>query len=136
MEALTSFLASTNIAESSRYFTSTTPDTKEIQLWITKQIKSADIVMFSKTECKFCQRASRLISGLTSMMENPTSVVVLELNKTDAALVQPVLHELTKQNTVPNIFIGGNHIGGYDKFCEYLQTVLTRITQLDGSITE
>lgn len=39
----------------------------------------------------------------------------LELNDhKDGEAIQQVLAELTKQNTVPNIFINQEHIGGFD----------------------
>ncbi len=42
-------------------------------------------------------------------------VKVLELDQTGhGSLIQQALMERTNQRTVPNVFVGGNHVGGND----------------------
>ena len=38
--------------------------------------------------------------------------------KEEGLAVQEALFRLTKQRTVPNVFIGGQHIGGFDRTSE------------------
>lgn len=38
----------------------------------------------------------------------------VSMSKGDGSEVQSALYEWTKQRTVPNVFIGGKHIGGCD----------------------
>ena len=72
-------------------------------------IKASKIMVFSKTHCPYCKKAKEAISALTPMF----SVVELDV-VIDGAEQQAALLELTGQKTVPNIFIGGKHVGGCD----------------------
>lgn len=71
-------------------------------------INSDDITMFSKTSCPYCIKAKQLLSNYS------VKVQTYELDTLSNR--QTVIDELSKQtgrNTVPNIFIFGNYIGGY-----------------------
>jgi len=72
-------------------------------------IKASKIVIFSKTHCPYCKKAKEAIGALTPLY----SVVELDVVK-DGAEQQAALLELTGQKTVPNIFVGGKHVGGCD----------------------
>ena len=75
-----------------------------------KEIISADpVVVFSKTYCPYCVNVKDLLQQLGA------SFKAIELNtESDGADIQAALKELTGQQTVPNVFIGGKHIGGCD----------------------
>merc|ERR1711892_227767 len=67
------------------------------------------VMVFSKSSCPFCVKIKQLFSNLHIQIE------VLELNQiADGSAVQAALAEKTGQRTVPNVFIGGQHIGGCD----------------------
>lgn len=71
------------------------------------------MVMFSKSYCPFCGEAKNLFRKMSINY----SVYELDLIK-DGQQYQDALAELTGQTTVPNIFIGGQHIGGYSDLKE------------------
>ncbi|XP_039162287.1 glutaredoxin [Eucalyptus grandis] len=74
---------------------------------------SAPVVVFSKTYRGYCQRVKHLLTQLG------VSYKVVELDKEgDGAVVQLALADWTGLRTVPNVFIGGNHIGGCDSVTE------------------
>lgn len=65
--------------------------------------------LFSKSYCPYCIRAKDLFDDIN------VDYKALELNDhKDGETIQQVLAELTKQKTVPNLFINQQHIGGYD----------------------
>ncbi|KMS95882.1 hypothetical protein BVRB_004200 [Beta vulgaris subsp. vulgaris] len=75
-----------------------------------KQIVSSNsVVVFSKSYCPFCVDVKKLFSGLG------VSFNAIELDtESDGNDIQAALAEWTGQRTVPNVFIGGQHIGGCD----------------------
>ncbi|RYR54638.1 hypothetical protein Ahy_A06g029944 [Arachis hypogaea] len=78
------------------------PKAKEI-------VSSNPVVVFSKTYCPFCVEVKELFTKLG------VTIKVIELNtEADGSEIQSALAEWTGQRTVPNVFIGGNHIGGCD----------------------
>ncbi|GMY13333.1 glutaredoxin [Fagus crenata] len=78
------------------------PKTKEI-------VSSNPVVVFSKSYCPFCVNVKQLLTQLGATFK------AIELDtETDGNDVQSALKEWTGQNSVPNVFIGGNHIGGCD----------------------
>ncbi|XP_059461664.1 glutaredoxin-like [Corylus avellana] len=78
------------------------PKAKEI-------VSSNPIVVFSKTHCPFCVNVKQLLTQLGANFK------AIELDtESDGSEIQSALAEWTKQKTVPNVFIGGNHIGGCD----------------------
>lgn len=74
-----------------------------------KVIKDNKIVVFSKTTCPWCVKAKELISSLT---DKPVNAVMLDVIE-NGDEVKAYLFNKTGQNTVPNIFINGLWIGGY-----------------------
>uniref|UniRef100_A0A0C9QNJ9 TSA: Wollemia nobilis Ref_Wollemi_Transcript_16148_732 transcribed RNA sequence n=1 Tax=Wollemia nobilis TaxID=56998 RepID=A0A0C9QNJ9_9CONI len=72
-------------------------------------VSSNPVVVFSKTYCPYCTQVKQLLSRLGAK----TKVVELD-TESDGADVQSALKEWTGQRTVPNVFIGGTHIGGCD----------------------
>ncbi|TKY63230.1 Glutaredoxin-C2 protein [Spatholobus suberectus] len=78
------------------------PKAKEI-------VSSNSVVVFSKTSCPFCVQVKQLFGSLG------VSYKVVELDtEADGSDIKAALVEWTGQRTVPNVFIGGNHIGGCD----------------------
>lgn len=72
-------------------------------------IKDNNIMVFSKTYCPYCTKAKDALTELG------LKFTVYELDKeSDGAEVQKALEEITKQRTVPNIFVKSQHIGGCD----------------------
>ncbi|CAI0547397.1 unnamed protein product [Linum tenue] len=70
---------------------------------------SAPVVVFSKTYCGYCTRVKKLLTQLGAAFK------VIELDKeSDGDEIQGALLKWTGQRTVPNVFIGGKHIGGCD----------------------
>ncbi|XP_010555955.1 PREDICTED: glutaredoxin-C2 [Tarenaya hassleriana] len=67
------------------------------------------VVVFSKTYCPFCVDVKKLLQ------EVGVKFKAVELDtEGDGSGIQSALAEWTGQRTVPNVFIGGNHIGGCD----------------------
>ncbi|KAI6700729.1 hypothetical protein NL676_015053 [Syzygium grande] len=72
-------------------------------------VSSNPVVVFSKSFCPYCVDVKKLLSQLG------VNFKAIELDQeTDGSEVQSALYEWTGQKTVPNVFIGGNHIGGCD----------------------
>ncbi|KAJ4959024.1 hypothetical protein NE237_026135 [Protea cynaroides] len=72
-------------------------------------VSSNPAVVFSKTYCPYCTKAKQLLSDLGATFK----AVELDV-ESDGSDIQSALREWTGQRTVPNVFIGGNHIGGCD----------------------
>ena len=81
----------------------------EINAMVKDLILMCPAVIFSKSYCPACWAVKRLFERLNQ------PICCVELDQTaDGAHIQPVLLEMTKQCTVPNIFIHGQHLGGND----------------------
>ncbi|MCC9000823.1 MAG: glutaredoxin 3 [Candidatus Contendobacter sp.] len=65
-----------------------------------------DIVMYASESCPYCRRARALLDS------KDAAYTVLDVNR-DPRLWQEILGR-TGRDTVPQIFIGDRHIGGYD----------------------
>nr|XP_043618572.1 glutaredoxin [Erigeron canadensis] len=72
-------------------------------------VSSNPVVVFSKSYCPYCVSVKELLTGVGSSFK----VIELDL-QSDGKEMQAALLEWTKQRTVPNVFIGGKHIGGCD----------------------
>jgi len=71
-------------------------------------IDPSSICIFSKTTCGYCQKAKNILS------QYKVNIRIYELNQiTNGLELSQDLMNRTNQNTVPNIFIFGKHIGGY-----------------------
>lgn len=75
-----------------------------------KQIVSSNtVVVFSKSYCPYCVDVKKLLSELGAAFK------AIELDtESDGSEIQAALAQWTGQRTVPNVFIGGKHIGGCD----------------------
>ncbi len=68
------------------------------------------VVMYCTSTCQFCHKAEKLLNKKGAQIEK----INIEGNK-------PKIKEMikkSKRNTVPQIFIGGKHIGGFDELAE------------------
>ncbi|TYK03120.1 glutaredoxin-C6 [Cucumis melo var. makuwa] len=75
-------------------------------------VASNPVTVFSKSYCPFCVQVKRLLTKLG------VSFKAIELDtESDGREVQAALAQFTGQRTVPNVFIGGKHIGGCDGKC-------------------
>ncbi|XVF54086.1 hypothetical protein PTKIN_Ptkin05aG0152800 [Pterospermum kingtungense] len=94
------------------FFSSTKKSKEEIQMALDKVkqiVSSTPVVVFSKTYCGYCNRVKQLFTQLGA------SYKTIELDEeSDGNEMQAALTEWTGQRTVPNVFIGGTHIGGCD----------------------
>ncbi|XP_021718911.1 glutaredoxin-like [Chenopodium quinoa] len=76
-------------------------------------VASTPVIIFSKTTCGFCNRVKELLKQLGASFQ------VMELDQeSDGNAIQAALQEWTGQRTVPNVFIGREHIGGCDAVME------------------
>ncbi|MCJ1327155.1 hypothetical protein MMC10_003822 [Thelotrema lepadinum] len=72
-----------------------------------KIIDDNAIAVFSKSYCPYCRSSKQLLSDLGAKF------YVIEMDQVDdGAAIQNALEEISSQRTVPNIFIGQEHIGG------------------------
>lgn len=68
------------------------------------------ITIFSKTTCSYCIKAKELLNKYS------VSLQIYELDTmSNGQLVANELKRQTNRTTVPNIFIYGNNIGGFDE---------------------
>ena len=67
------------------------------------------MVVYSKSWCPFCQRTKGLFDSLG------VEYTAVELDQLDdGPAIQDALLGLTQQRTVPNVFVGGEPLGGND----------------------
>mmetsp|Transcript_44362 Transcript_44362/g.88084 ORF Transcript_44362/g.88084 Transcript_44362/m.88084 type:complete len:139 (-) Transcript_44362:193-609(-) len=79
-------------------------------------VKDNKVMVFSKSYCPYCMKTK------SSLQELGLSYGVMELDKmTEGADIQAELLTLTKQRTVPNVFVNGKHIGGNDATQEAIE---------------
>jgi len=75
------------------------------------------VIMFSKTTCGYCTRAKKAIA------EAGVKMKVVELNTSaNGAAMQQALIMMTKQRTVPVVFVEGSFLGGCDDTLKALKT--------------
>ncbi|KAK3359497.1 thioredoxin-like protein [Lasiosphaeria hispida] len=95
-----------------RFFSSTsTAMSDSAQSKVQQLIDDNAVVVFSKSYCPHCNNSKRLLDSFGA------KYAVYELNQeSDGADIQDALLKITGQRTVPNIFIGKQHIGGNSDF--------------------
>ncbi|EEF51979.1 glutaredoxin [Ricinus communis] len=100
-------------------FSSTKKTKEEIEMALNKAkdlSNSAPVVVFSKTYCGYCNRVKQLLTQLGANFK------IIELNEeADGDDIQAALAQWTGLRTVPNVFIGGKHIGGCDSTLDKYQ---------------
>eukprot|EP00347_Sterkiella_histriomuscorum_P002891 403366395 len=107
--------------------------TDEIESYKTKVqevIQTTPVVIFSKTWCPFCAEAKDILS------KGNVKFFVRELDiESDGAVTQGALEKLTGQTSVPNIFIGGKHVGGCSDLKDKLKSGEVKILLDAASVT-
>lgn len=83
---------------------------------------SPQIVMYSTTWCGYCQRARGLLAR--------KGAEVREIKVDEEPAQREVMVQKSGRRTVPQIFIGERHIGGYDDLA-----ALDRAGELDKLLT-
>lgn len=79
-------------------------------------IESEKVVVFSTTYCPYCAQVKSLLTSLNA----PMAVFELDAMGSDGTAIREFLTSETGQRTVPNVFIGGKHVGGCDGLFETL----------------
>ncbi len=70
----------------------------------------ARIEIFSAPDCGYCRRAKELLDG--------KGLAYQELDiAADPAQLEELLRRLPRSKAIPQIFIDGEHIGGYEDLC-------------------
>lgn len=65
------------------------------------------VLMYSSTVCPYCMRAEMLLK-----QRGVTQIEKILIDREDGA--REVMMERTGRRTVPQIFIGDTHVGGFD----------------------
>ena len=84
-------------------------DASSPEAFVQETVQNNKVVVFSKTWCGY--------SAMTKMTldEMDLQYLAVELDQMDnGSEIQGALLALTKQRTVPNVFVGGKHLGGND----------------------
>ncbi|KAL8160126.1 hypothetical protein V2J09_001663 [Rumex salicifolius] len=72
-------------------------------------VSTNSVIVFSKSLCPYCVDVKKLLSELGVTFK------AIELDtESDGGEIQGALAQWTGQRTVPNVFIGGKHVGGCD----------------------
>lgn len=78
---------------------------------IIKDTASHDVVIYSKGYCPYCSRTKELFQSEFSQV----TPKIFELDQMDdGSSIQDALAQITKQRTVPNVWIKGKFVGGND----------------------
>jgi len=92
-------------------------DGEDVEEFILDLVEEYDVVVFAKSYCPHCRKTRELLEKIHEHEEfdEEMEMKILDLdllNGEDGSMIQAVLAELTDQRTVPNVFIGGEHVGG------------------------
>jgi len=80
-------------------------------------IKKHKLVIFSKTYCQYSKLAKKILS-----LYNVKSIKIVELDKLSGykmASVQNDLKKITKQSTVPQVFLNGKYLGNCENIVNF-----------------
>ncbi|EOD03638.1 putative glutaredoxin [Emiliania huxleyi CCMP1516] len=81
----------------------------DLEQKIAATVAAHPVVVYSKSRCGYSARTKSLFDSLG------VEYHAVELDKAaDGAAMQTALARLTKQRTVPNVFVRGSHLGGND----------------------
>jgi len=84
-------------------------------------VTDAEIVMYSTGWCGFCQRARALL--------NRTGLAFRDIDIEQDPALRAAMVARSGQRSVPQIFIGSRHVGGFDELL-----ALERAGELDTSL--
>ena len=129
----------------------TTSDGANVDALVDQWISSYDVTVFAKSYCPYCKHTEKIMhemeashNGGGSSAVNALGVRFVYLDRMvedDGPLIQMELLTKTGQKTVPNIFIGGRHIGGDSDLTKLynsgeLTTMLNRLVESKIKLTK
>ena len=80
---------------------------QDLKSTLQQEIATEKIVVYSKSYCPYCIDAKALLN------QGGVQFKAYELDQMDNGdAIQNSLQQISGQKTVPNIFIGGKHVGG------------------------
>jgi glutaredoxin 3 len=88
------------------------------------QVNPSEIIMYSTTWCPYCDRARSLLKAKSA------SFIEVKIDE-DPAQRDIMLKRTGGRRTVPQIFIGERHVGGFDELY-----ALDRKGELDGLLRD
>jgi glutaredoxin 3 len=86
----------------------------DVNDFIEMYIHDHDVMVFAKSYCPHC-KTSKSIMEIVQQETNTKwneRFLYLDYMTEDGPIIQNALYEKTGQRTVPNVFVGGKHIGG------------------------
>ena len=90
----------------------------DVRQFIESENAQHQVVVWSKSYCPYCISVKDLLQK--SVVPKPTDIQIHELDRMpNGAAIQNELYNMTKQRTVPNVFIKNQHVGGNDD-CQHL----------------
>lgn len=78
--------------------------------FVTDSVAKSSVVVFTKKDCPYCKEVKELLAQMQVKFDEH---VVSEME--NSGDVVAALERATGQSTAPNVFIGGNHIGGNEE---------------------
>ena len=79
-----------------------------LKRFIHHHVNANEVMIFSKSSCTYCAQLKELLQ------QRKIHFKAIELDQlAGGRKIQQLLEDLTKQSTVPNVFVDGQHIGGY-----------------------
>eukprot|EP00689_Sawyeria_marylandensis_P003841 EC826560.1.p1 GENE.EC826560.1~~EC826560.1.p1 ORF type:complete len:111 (+),score=45.30 EC826560.1:18-350(+) len=97
---------------------------------IKKEVIDNNVVIFSKSYCPYCKKVKELFQKINVEFKSWE----LDLLGKEGEERQKSLVELTKQKTVPNVWIKGKFIGGCDKVHELYEIKKLQNILKEGNI--
>ena len=80
---------------------------------VVKKNEDNAVTVWSKSWCPFCNQ----VKALFDKLEGKYLAVELDKFHEEAEILNELV-DLTSQRTVPNVFVGGQHVGGCDDTME------------------
>lgn len=103
---------------------------KDADKFIASVIATNPIVIFSKSYCPYCRQTKEDIANYIYTKHIRTTAYVFELNEyNEGDDIHAALIRVSNQDTVPNVYVNGEHIGGGDKTREAIKNNTLHITQ-------
>jgi glutaredoxin 3 len=84
-----------------------------------------DIMVFAKSTCKYCKNSKKILDKVhkkSGMKGWNARFLYLDYMSTDGPKIHAALLARTGQKTVPNVFIGGKHVGGNTELTELFKS--------------
>jgi cysteine synthase A len=84
----------------------------EAEALVTRVVRDNPVVMFALEWCEFCWAVRKLFAGLGIAFHSVDIDSVAYQDRDMGSKIRPVLKDRTGSPTIPQIFIGGTHVGG------------------------